>query len=314
MRILEPREREGDENGQETAGLAHGCEACKSFMQYTAHKIIYKGSMLRASTRCARRSSLKSVAELSVGMLAVLILFHMTTVVNGVGVDDRLAPFPHTGAVVGDRGFICMTFDGGYNWQEEQLEDQPPTFGASAIDLYDVFVHGDSSAFAVGGDCNLNYLNNPCGIFRRAPGRATSGGGAALIKWRRMLLPKNQGQEDLRKLLAVTFCSGTLGFVAGEGGAILRTLNAGLAWEVMYSGVVADLISLQCIDNTTMLAAGDRGTIIITRDSGNTFILPAQIPSGYIGPLRLLMEGETFALALGNDAAYASPDGGRCLY
>jgi len=238
----------------------------------------------------------------------------MAPVVNGVGVDDRLVPFPHTGAVVGDKGFICMTFDGGYNWQEEQLEDQPPTFGASAIDLYDVFVHDDSSAIAVGGDCNSDYLGNTCGIFRRAPGRATSGGGAALIKWRRMLLPKNQGKEDLRKLLAVTFCNGTLGFVAGEDGAILRTLNAGLAWEVMYSGVLADLISLQCIDNTTMLAAGDGGTIIITRDSGNTFIRPAQSPSGYTGTLHLLMEGETFALALGNRAAYASPDGGRCLY
>jgi photosystem II stability/assembly factor-like uncharacterized protein len=236
-----------------------------------------------------------------------------TVVIHILG-ENRIVPFPHTGAVVGDRGFICMTFDGGYNWQEEQLEDQPPTFGASAIDLYDVFVHDDSSAFAVGGDCNSNYLDNRCGIFRRAPGRGTSGGGAALIKWRRMLLPKNQGQEGLRKLLAVTFCNGTLGFVAGEGGAILRTLNAGLAWEVMSSGVVADLISLQCVDNTTMLAAGDGGTIIITRDSGNTFIRPAQFPSGYTGTLRLLVEGETIALALGNGAAYASPDGGRCLY
>jgi len=314
MRIPELREGEGEENGRETAEVALGCEACEGFMQYTAHKIINKGSMLRACTRCARRSSLKSVAELSVGMLAVLLLFQMTPVVNGVGVDDRLVPFPHTGAVVGEGGFICMTFDGGYNWQEEQLEEQPPTFGASDVDLYDVFVHADSSAFAVGGDCNSNYLGKPCGIFRRAPGRATSGGGAALIKWRRMLLPKNQGQEALRKLLAVTFCNGTLGFVAGEGGAILRTLNAGLAWEVMYSGVTKKLISLQCIDNTTMLAAGDEGTIIITRDSGNTFILPAEIPSGDPGTLRLLMEGETLALALGNRAAFASPDGGRCLY
>jgi photosystem II stability/assembly factor-like uncharacterized protein len=115
-------------------------------------------------------------------------------------------------------------------------------------------------------------------------------------------------------LLAVTFCNGTLGFVAGEGGAILRTLNAGLAWEVMSSGVIRDLISLQCIDNTTMLAAGDGGTIIITRDSGNTFIRPAEIPSGDPGTLRLLMEGETLALALGDRAAFASPDGGRCLY
>jgi hypothetical protein len=47
---------------------------------------------------------------------------------------------------VGDNGFICTTFDGGFAWQEEKLQSNMD------VQLNDVFVLDDLSAVAVGGD------------------------------------------------------------------------------------------------------------------------------------------------------------------
>lgn len=193
------------------------CETLKAGRQHAPAARWWRGS-------CSRRSA-RTAASLHAGV-AVLMFVHGAAAL----VQDNLKPNRQAGMVVGDRGFICATLNGGYTWQEEQLQD------GSRVDLYDVFVLDDFSAVAVGGDCNQNYRSSSCGIFLRPA--VTSAPGSPMVTWTKSPLGNRQGAEAMRKILAVTFCNATLGLVVGEVGSIIRTLDAGKTWEVIASGAL----------------------------------------------------------------------------
>ena len=222
-------------------------------------------------------------------MLVLLILIAASSV---GGLDqDTLKPNSQGGVVVGDRGFICTTFDGGYEWSREEL---PAANGN--VNLQDAFMLDDHSAIAVGGDCSGKYQNVNCGIFRRAPGRPGPCP-CTVVTWSKMPLGPKQGQDDLFKLQAVTFCSATLGLVVGDRGRILRSVDAGATWNVISSGVQEDLHVVHCVDENVIVVAGDKGaaTVALLRseDGGRTWRGPATSLPASLGRVRsLLMQGQ----------------------
>jgi len=254
-----------------------------------------------------RRRRLSFSSPAAAALLAAAVLGAHCCRVSGLStpVVDNLRPNSQGAVVVGEQGFICTSFDGGYNWQEEEL-------ASTAVDLRDVFMLDDHSAVAVGGDCGGRYDSTSCGIFRRPPGRPDSGD--SMVQWKKMPLGPGQGRDSLGVLAAVTFCNATLGFVVGGKGSILRTADAGGSWNVMASGASTsvDLAAVHCVDVSVILVAGEEdaaGKVLRSKDGGLTWEKPAVTPtSGPIG--HLLMRGPKFVIALGRSGASLSDNAG----
>jgi len=71
-----------------------------------------------------------------------------------------------------------------------------------------------------------------------------------------------------KTLYGVCFPSASIGFIVGEGGLILKTIDAGLTWNELASGTTYDLRSITCPSVYTAYAAGDHGTILKTNNGG----------------------------------------------
>ena len=259
---------------------------------------------MREGGRRERRRRARGCAS---WLVAVVLVANCWEVVGlSTPVVDNLRPNFQGAAVVGDGGLVYMSFDGGYSWQEEELET------ASDVSLHHVFVLDDLSAVAVGGDCAGSYMSTSCGIFRRPPGRPSSGDG--VVQWKKMPLGRGEGRDSMARLSAVTFCNATLGFVVGGGGSILRTVDGGNIWEVMASGVesTVEFQAVHCADISVILVAGIAGTsgkVLRSTDSGQNWQKPAVAPtSGPIG--HLLMQGPKYVVALGMSGVSLSDNAG----
>jgi len=83
-------------------------------------------------------------------------------------------------------------------------------------------------------------------------------------------------------LFAVAFPSETLGFVAGYGGSVLRTKDAGETWEASYIGRNELIRRISFVDENTGWAVGHRGSIFFTEDGGDSWIVQKEIAGIYL--------------------------------
>ena len=63
-----------------------------------------------------------------------------------------------------------------------------------------------------------------------------------------------------------------MGFAAGNGGIILKTVNKGLTWSGLHTGTANTLFSVNFTDISTGYAAGLNGTLVKTENGGTTWI------------------------------------------
>ena len=78
-------------------------------------------------------------------------------------------------------------------------------------------------------------------------------------------------------LRSIDFVDSLIGFAAGEGGTVLRTLDGGMTWVDRLSDTPATLTSIRCADAFVCLATTDGGNRLLrTTDGGRTF---DQVPS-----------------------------------
>ncbi len=73
------------------------------------------------------------------------------------------------------------------------------------------------------------------------------------------------------RLSRVAFANTRVGYVAGFGGVVLKTTNAGATWNTLASGISNDLYSLTLTDSLTVWACGAGGAIIRTANGGATW-------------------------------------------
>ena len=69
-------------------------------------------------------------------------------------------------------------------------------------------------------------------------------------------------------LNAMEFIDTNTGWVVADNGEIFRTLNGGEKWEAQESGVVSNLTSVDFFDNNWGLIVGDDGIILSTQNGG----------------------------------------------
>jgi len=184
----------------------------------------------------------------------------------------------NTGYIVGDAGLIIKTSNGGSTW----------TTLSSGItnDLYDIAFPTPNIGYMVGAAGTIiktidagatwlplssgvtgNYLNSvvfldaliglaagPNGIIRTTDGGTT---------WNSVA---NQSIEWL------SFPSSTVGYGVGDGGVIVKTLNAGLTWTPLTSNTSENLWGAYFTSTNIGFAVGENGTVIKTANGGSTWI------------------------------------------
>ena len=89
-------------------------------------------------------------------------------------------------------------------------------------------------------------------------------------------------------LYSVFFTDASTGWVVGEFGNVLHTVDAGQNWIEQSSGTNVDLWSVHFVDASTGWAVGEGGTILHATDGGSNWI------SQTSGTSNLLNSGKRF--------------------
>jgi photosystem II stability/assembly factor-like uncharacterized protein len=88
----------------------------------------------------------------------------------------------------------------------------------------------------------------------------------AMAQW----VPQNSGTTS--NLNSVYFTDSNTGFVVGDSGIILKSIDGGNNWAIQSSGTFANLFSVQFADSLTGYAVGDSSIILKTIDGGDNWV------------------------------------------
>jgi photosystem II stability/assembly factor-like uncharacterized protein len=173
---------------------------------------------------------------------------------NGVGslfFTDSL-----TGTIVGTRGFIMTTTNGGINWTQRYLM-LPVQFGDSS--LYAVTFVNSLTGYSCG--------NNGIVV------KTTNGG----VNW--TYLPTG----TIAQFSCVYFVNVDTGYLTASAGRLYKTTNSGLNWTMQATGTIDPLFGVEFIDYNTGWVCGFNGRILKTTNGGSTWIQPSltEIPAEY---------------------------------
>src|SRR5687768_8184662 len=70
------------------------------------------------------------------------------------------------------------------------------------------------------------------------------------------------------------------GWVVGDSGTVLKTVNGGLNWETVNLNTRANLKSIQFVNSSTGYICGDSGKVFKTINGGNSWV--AVLSQGYL--------------------------------
>jgi photosystem II stability/assembly factor-like uncharacterized protein len=111
-----------------------------------------------------------------------------------------------------------------------------------------------------------------------------------------------------QNLRAVHFVSADVGFVAGDGGTVLRTTNGGLNWTDASPSSGPDFHGVHFFDATTGVVVGDNGTILRTTNAGDDW---TPVASGVEAPLQAVsFAGSVGIVGGGSQTILRSVDAG----
>ena len=148
-------------------------------------------------------------------------------------VDDNL------GFVVGSKGLILSTRDGGKRWKK--IED------VTEQSLFEIKMQSKLVGYIVGLKGTL---------------LKTIDGGES---W------KKEISNTEKYLKSIDFYDDKLGISVGGNGTILRTTDSGENWKLIKDVTKRPLNKVKFIDGKNVIAVGDNGTILLSSDSGENW-------------------------------------------
>ena len=195
-----------------------------------------------------------------------------------------------TGWIVGEKGMIAKTTDGGDSWNIQESGTQ--------YKLNSIFALNENTAWAVGWG----------GMILR-----TENGGDNWYRTEYLL------SEYDNVHWAVTFIDSQNGWIVGGnfyiGGWILYTIDGGITWREQTPGVIPRLFDVTFVDeNKGWAVAGggsdyDVGTVYHTTNGGNSWISQIEnLPYGFRS-IHFINEDEGWVC--GNDLIVKTSDGGE---
>jgi len=152
-----------------------------------------------------------------------------------------------TGYVSGQGGVAYKTYNGGLNWQSINLSTVNNSWGLHCISNNFVFF-------------SANY-----GTIRK-----TTDGGVTVTS----------SFAEGANLNTIFFPTKIIGYAGASGGVIIKTVNGGLNWQVMNTGISSSVEDLSFINAKTGYAVGGNGLILKTVDGGDGFELKVLVPKG----------------------------------
>jgi len=157
------------------------------------------------------------------------------------------------GWIVGDGGLILHTSDGGINWTRQQSNIKNP--------LTSVFFLDKENGFAVGTDGMI---------------LTTSDGGASWkaidIDWTSIISEELISNGIICiNLYDVFFSNKLCGWIVGDCGTVLKSVDGGETWDVSQMGLLPPLFSVCFKNDREGWAVGQNGYFLKTEDGGKTW-------------------------------------------
>ncbi len=188
-------------------------------------------------------------------------------------IDNRM------GIAVADSGYIIATNDGGSNWNVVTRVD-------SVINLHDIYVKPNGDIFITGDKSSIFYgkdVNN-LSVIRL-------NGDFALFD--------------------IDFIDEVTGFILGNKGLILKTVNGGKSWRNISSSVTELLYEMKFLpDKNTGFIVGKRGVVLKTTDGGDTWNKMKQFTTKYLKSIDFLNE-KVGLIVGGGGSIFRTDDGGE---
>jgi photosystem II stability/assembly factor-like uncharacterized protein len=157
------------------------------------------------------------------------------------------------GWIVGERGIIQHTADGGKSWNKQTSNTKQS--------LLKVFFIDENKGFAVGGDGTMLKTED-------------SGG-----QWEDISLDWDMHISDELlemgvisiNLYDVFFLTDTLGWIVGDAGTVLRSVDGGNQWSVVNMAPVPPLFSVGFKNEKDGVAVGSHGYCLKSSDGGESW-------------------------------------------
>lgn len=197
------------------------------------------------------------------------------------------------GWVVGDQGLILRTEDGGLSWVKQERITATSLFSLYFADLKEGWLVGKRGLILHtenGGEgwenqksgtekdlMAVKFLNTKRGFAVGAFGTIlqTTDGGTSWqiysINWKRELKEVMERTGVASPHLYDIFFIEKCGYIVGENGVVLLTIDGGANWELARGGLLPPLFSVYFKDCSTGWAVGQNGLAMTTNDGGKTW-------------------------------------------
>ena len=183
---------------------------------------------------------------------------------------------PRHGWVVGERGTILRTRDGGQTWERQTIGSENLR-GVAFVSEQVGCVVGDGGLLLCTADAGETW------------NRRSSGTTATLHR--------------------IRFGTAELGWIIGARGTILATRDGGRTWRRQRSGVRADLFDLACFSPRKCVAVGEETTFLVAGNDGSRWRLEKSLAFD-IGLENVtgvtITKGNTLWIVTGSRHAFAS--------
>jgi photosystem II stability/assembly factor-like uncharacterized protein len=201
------------------------------------------------------------------------------------------------GWVAGSNGTLLKTIDGGSTWKK--------LLALTKDTLHDVYFADEQNGWLIAERdlLKLNTNDEPRSYLLQ-----TEDGG---ITWRRIFL---RTQTNAR-LLRLVFADAHRGWVFGESGIVLATVDGGTHWTPQSSPTRYLLLGGTLVDNSRLWLVGAGATIIQTSDGGSTWRKDFVRNAANTRFTAAAFAGNNLGWAVGTAGTiFTTADGGRLWY
>jgi photosystem II stability/assembly factor-like uncharacterized protein len=170
------------------------------------------------------------------------------------------------GFIVGREGLVLGTSDGGHTWTRLETGVKDHLFAVDFVDAERGWAVGNFGVIIHTEDAGKTWVRQTVGSPDAAgtaaadEGAAADGGAAA-----------EPAPAFDRLLNGVAFVSRTQGWIVGESGVVLHTVDAGKTWTEQASNEWAPLYSPVFLDEKRGYVSGSEGALLATADGGETW-------------------------------------------
>ncbi len=186
-----------------------------------------------------------------------------------------------TSFAVGDSGTVVVSRDTGKTWQSANINSKVLLNDVFSFRSGKCFVVGDSATLLMSKDYLASYIDVP-----------------------------TMQMRDGITFFNIYFKNENLGFITGNNGIILKTMNGGMNWKQVITNSDNLLYDIVFTDDKSGFAVGWDGTILKTTDSGETWIKIDSNSDTYLKSIDFNMNGYGIIVG-GNGTLLRTTDYGR---